>query len=107
MAGRYVLTDFVNDKPAWVYGTNALWHTGSGWMFGLKSNIVSNQGLLFLNENTNCPQVGNSWYVSIPGTGWTPVASSEVSIECNQYAGKKGLQKLTQGYWTSRLLQII
>jgi hypothetical protein len=93
-AGRYVATINYNEKQAWIEddGSNALWHTGSKWIFGSADDIGGGTGGIWADDDSDCPQNVASWtiYTGLDTSETAP--SSDVSIGCFELAGNQGLQ---------------
>ena len=94
-AGRYVATVNYNEKQAWIEdnGSNALWHTGSQWIFGSAGSIGGTGGGIWANDDSDCPQDVASWTIYAgQDTSDLVAPSSDVSIGCFELAGNQGLQ---------------
>ena len=93
-AGRYIETYNVNTKQAWkqVNGSNALWHTGSEWIFGSVSKIGGTSGVIFAYDDEKCPQNVSTWKFHTSknfyrSNEYTTVPSSDVLFECVEFTG--------------------
>ena len=89
----------MNHKPAWIQasGSNALWHSGSSWVFGSSGSIGSGSGGIFSNDNADCPQNVSTWQI-YQSSGNINVPASDVSFECYEFKGNKSVMKKKLSY---------
>ena len=82
----------MNTKQAWKQkdGNNALWHTGSQWIFGSVSRIGGRSGVIFAYGNAECPQNVSTWNF-FTSNAYTTVPSSDVIFECVEFTGNRGV----------------
>ena len=99
-AGTYEVTTPVNGKHAWISTSgNAIWHSGSQWIFGSASDIGSGYAGISANDDADCPQDVSSWNVwGGIDVGSVEVPSSDVSFECYEFIGNDDFQKSTYSW---------